>query len=49
MDNTSYTDSIRNKCVILLNKEFDNETISRKVENAKVHQKSSILNKKEYD
>ena len=32
MDNTSYTDSIRNKCVILLNKEFDNETISRKVE-----------------
>ena len=30
--NTSYTDTIRNKCVLLLNKELNNEIISRQIE-----------------
>ena len=30
--NTSYTDIIRNKCVLLLNKELNNEIKSRQIE-----------------
>src|SRR6056300_645532 len=48
MENTSYNDNLRNNYVSLLNKELNNEKISRQIEKSIYNYTIELANKKNY-